>query len=368
MRIVHLSTVHRTRDNRICNKECGGLLSRGYDLRLLIRADHDETAPVPIKALPTPRNRLERLTLTQFRAWRALTKLRPDLVHVHDPELIPLARWWTRLHKSSWIFDAHEHLIDQIDTKPYLKPWQCRLAKWYARWLTRQADKHADGIVAATPRIAQQYSNPNVVVVHNFPWLKDFCTEPAPVAGRLVYTGDLTEERRFSFMVDVAHRLRELVPSAHLVLAGAFRGPSAKEMEAKVDGDVVQYLGLLPPEEVPDVIASASVGLIFLAPLPNYLTSLPTKVFEYMASAVPFAASDFPAWRESFGCHEAGIFVDSSDVEAAARALAELLNDPERTAELGRNGRRAVQEHYTFESELDSLVEVVERAVAPKTR
>ena len=363
MRIVHLSTVHRTRDNRIYNKECGGLLSDGYDVRLVVRAEHDENDPVPIAALPAPRNRIQRLTLTQLQAWRKLNSLRPDLLHIHDPELIPMARLWGSRHKVAWIFDAHEHLVDQIDTKPYLKPWQRRAAKAYAAWLTRQADQHADGIVAATERIADQYRNRNVGVVHNYPWLRDFVNEPAPVPGRLVYTGDLTEERRFSFMVQVAHRLREMVDHAHLVLAGSFRGRSGISLQGSIDGDVVRHLGLLPPAQVPDVIASASVGLIFLDPLPNYLTSLPTKVFEYMASSVPFAASDFAHWKASFGTHEAGIFVDSSDAQAAATALASIITDPTRLASMGRAGRLAVEQYYNFEGELDQLLTVVERAV-----
>lgn len=122
----------------------------------------------------------------------------------------------------------------------------------------------------------------------------------------------------------------------------------------------VDYCGLVPPAELPGVISGARVGLIFLERLPNYENSLPTKVFEYMASGVPFLATDFPAWRELFGDADAGVFVDTDDPAAVAAALGELISDPQRCAELGRNGRRAIEERFGFEAEAAKLVGVVD--------
>ncbi|HSO70174.1 MAG TPA: glycosyltransferase family 4 protein [Arachnia sp.] len=359
--IVHLSTVHRTRDNRIYNKECGALLDAGFDVTLVVRADGPEAGPVPVVAMRTPSNRLARLTLSQAEAWRHLARLRPGLVHIHDPELIPLAWIWARTHGAKWVFDAHENLVKQIATKPYLKPWQRGLARAYASVLTGWADRGADGIVAATDSIAGQFRNPRTAVVFNYPWLRDFAAAPSPVPGRLVYAGDLTEERKLSFMLEVTHRLRERVPSAHLLLAGKLVGARAEAVARLIDGDVVRHLGLLPPREVPPVIASAQVGLIFLEPLPNYVTSLPTKLYEYMAAGVPFAASDFAFWRDTFGPLDAGVFVDSANVSATVDALAELLEDPSRCAVMGARGRAAVEDRFTFEAQALRLVELVER-------
>lgn len=324
-KIVHLSTVHRTHDNRVFNKECRLLVERGFDVTLVIRAEVDEPSPVPVSALPTPKSRLERLTKTQVLAWRRLSDLKADLVHIHDPELIPMAWLWTRLHRAMLVFDAHEDLVKQISTKPYLKPWQRVLARAYARLLTRWADKGADGFVAATPDIAAGFANRNTVVVHNYPWLSEFDVAVDRVPGRVVYAGDLSEERKLSLMIEAAHLVRGEVPDAHLILAGKTAGGGAKEKLREVDGDVVRYVGLLPPAEVPGLVAQAEVGLILLEPLPNYTTSLPTKLFEYMAAGVPFVASNFPAWVEKFGPLEAGVFVDSESAEVVAEAVVGLL-------------------------------------------
>lgn len=348
------------RDNRIYNKECGALLDAGFEVTLVVRGDGPDGGTVPVVALRPPSSRLARLTLSQAEAWRQLSRLRPGLVHIHDPELIPLAWLWARTHAASWVFDAHENLGKQIATKPYLKPWQRGLARTYARLLTRWADRGADAVVAATDSIARQFGNPRTTVVFNYPWLRDFTAAPSAVPGRLVYAGDLTEERKLSFMLEVTRRLRARVPTAHLVLAGKLVGERAEELAKEIDGEVVRHLGLLPPRDVPPVIASAQVGLIFLEPLPNYVTSLPTKLYEYMAAGVPFAASDFPFWRDTFGPLGAGVFVDSSDVSATVDALTELLLDPERCAAMGARGRAAVEDRFTFEAQARRLVELVE--------
>lgn len=359
--IVHLSTVHRTRDNRIYNKECRALLDAGEDLTLVIRGEGDEDSPVPIRSLPIPRSRLGRLTLTQWRAWRTLDGLRPRLLHIHDPELIPMALAWGRLRQAAVVFDAHEDLVKQVETKPYLRPWQRRIARSYARFLTRLADRHMDGVVAATEDIAAGFSHPNTQVVFNYPWLSDFSPVPAPESGRMVYTGDLTQERKLSFMIDVAGKVREVVPEAHLVLAGAL-GKGMGTVAERFDGDLVRYVGLLAPVDLPALIGSAEAGLIFLEPKPNYLNSLPTKLFEYQAAGVPVVASDFPVWQARFGSAGSVLFVDSDDVEMTAAAVAGLLRDPRRRAEMSAAGRRAIEREFNFESQTDALLGVVGRA------
>lgn len=363
-RIVHLSTVHRTRDNRIHNKECKALLAAGHDLTLVVRADEDETTPVPIAALPTPSGRLERVLGLQRTAWGRVSALKPEILHIHDPELIPFALAYRARHRATKIvYDAHEDLVGQISTKPYLAGWRRPVARLAAAALIGLADRGFDAVVAATEPVRARFPHAQrrSVVVRNYPWLSDYSADPHPVPGRVVYVGDLTEERKLTFMLDVIERVRADVPEAHLVLAGRPGRECEDTLKARADGVAVTHLGLLPPDEVPGVTASAQVGLVFLQPLPNYLTSLPTKLFEYMASSVPYLASDFPHWRASFEAHHAGRFADTEDLGATAQALVEMLRDPAGCREMGANGRAVIERELNFEAEARTLVDVVAR-------
>ncbi|MDN6624829.1 MAG: glycosyltransferase [Acidipropionibacterium jensenii] len=363
-RVVHLSTVHNGHDNRVFNKEARAVAAAGYDFHLVISAERDGLDDgVPVVALHRTGGRVLRMLAGQPEAWRALSRLRPQLLQIHDPELIPMALLWGRSHRCKVIYDAHEDLVGQVDTKPYLNRLTRPLVRCTARILVGLADRGADSIVAATETVAAGFGNSRTVVVHNYPWLANFTVDPAPVAGRLVYAGDLSQERRLSFMIDVVRALRERVPKAHLVLAGRPLKGCGPVVEAAVAEGLVDHLGLVAPTRVPAVLASAQVGLVFLEPLPNYVRSLPTKLFEYMAAQVPFCASDFPAWRQMFAGYHAGRFADSESVQAAVQVLAEMLEDPAGCARMGAAGRAAVDRGLTFEAQAQVLLDLTAQLV-----
>lgn len=364
-RVVHLSTVHHSRDNRVVNKEARGLTEAGFDLTLVITAEHDATDPVRVRALPAVSGRRARLTVSQRNAWRVLGELRPDVLQIHDPELVPLALRWRRRHGTRIIFDAHEDLVKQIDTKPYLSERARPLVRRVAQRLVSLADTF-DAVIAATESVAANFSNPRTVVVRNYPWLSDFAApEVATIPGRVIYAGDLSEERKLSFMCDAIKVARNRVPDAHLSLAGRLL-PGADAVLAAQPPGLVDHVGLLAPAQLPEFMAQAQLGLVFLAPLPNYLESLPTKLFEYMGAGVAFVASDFPFWQQEFGSYDAGQFMPSDDPTAAGEQIARLLSQPDECRRLGDNGRRAVHEHLNFESQLPALVEVTEELLAER--
>lgn len=354
-RVVHLSTVHHSWDNRILNKECRALAEAGIDVHLVISADEDRTSHgVPIHAI-RHRGRLARLVGSQWEAWQQLRRLRPSLLHVHDPELIPLMVLWGRVGGARIVYDAHEDLVKQIATKPYLRGPQQAVARRAAKALVGLADRRCDAVVTVIEEIAQHFSTTRggcprpVVVVRNLPWMADF--PPAAVRRNdpvAVYTGDISEERGYSRMVDAV----EQVPGARLVLAGRSLVPTDR-VEGHED---VEMLGLVPPAELPGILARARVGLVLLDRLPNYAHSLPTKLVEYMASGIPFLATDFAYWRQLFEDAEAGVFVDVDDLDAVREALERLLTDPDECSRLGANGRRAVEERFSFDLEATGLV------------
>ena|GEM_PF-77198 len=357
--VVHLSTVHHTHDNRVFNKEARAMAEAGYDFHLVIRADRDGVDDgVPIIALH-PGGRLRRLVCGQWEAWSVLERLHPDVLQIHDPELIPMALVFKARSGCAVIFDAHEDLVGQIDTKPYLNRLTRPVARGVARALTGMADRHADVIVAATDTIADAYSHARTVQVRNFPWQRNFTVDPQPVPGRLVYVGDLTEERKLSFMIEVVQRLHAGNPVVRLHLAGRVTDECLTVVERAVAEGIVTYHGMVGPTEVPQIISSAQIGLVMLEPLPNYTRSLPTKLFEYMASGVPFCASNFDAWQQMFGGWGAGVFVDTESLDATCAGLAQLLADPQRCARMGQAGAQAIADQLNFESQsriLEALV------------
>ncbi|MDQ9075805.1 glycosyltransferase, partial [Cutibacterium avidum] len=308
-------------------------------------------------------NRIDRLTRRQAKVWKALDRVNPDLVHIHDPELIPLVLAWKKLRGRAAVFDAHEDLVAQIDGKEYLSPKIKPVARTVAKALVTMADKGFDGVVAVTDGVAEDFGHRNQKLVHNYPLLSSFDTtvEGEKVPGQIVYVGMLSKGRQTDKMFDM---MALMDGDARLVIAGK-QDPEVAYLFDELDKHPrVDYCGSIPVDEVPGLLASSVIGLVFLEPLPNYVNSLPTKLFEYMAAGIPFISTDLPFLVNMLEKWDCGVFVDTSkDAKAAAEATKELLADPERCKRLGENGRRAIAEEFNFEADVDALVTVEERAL-----
>ncbi len=361
-RIAHVSTIHQPRDNRIFNKECCSLAKAGADQWLICtqEGDIEERGVKTVGIGKRSRGFFHRLVVSQIKTWKALNRINPDLVHAHDPELIPTVWLWKTLHRKKAIFDSHEDLVGQMDDKPYIPKLVRPLALWYAKLLVKWADNGFDGIVAATPHIKSLFKNKNRVIVHNYPYLNDFpVVDSEVVPGRVVYVGMLSLGRQVDLMLDTV----AAVPEATMVIAGGTDEDTASLIEKATEGDQVSYLGKIPLAEVSGLLASGYVGFVFLQPLKNNIDALPTKLFEYLASGVPAIVTGFPALKEKLSPYDCCVFVDTSTVDEPIKALRELIEDPTRRNLMGENGRKAFEEVFNFDKEVPSLIAVSKTAL-----
>jgi hypothetical protein len=96
--------------------------------------------------------------------------------------------------------------------------------------------------------------------------------------------------------------------------------------------------------------------MVTLYPTPNYLEILPTKLLEYMAASIPVIAYNLPLVRPIVEEASCGLLVEPGDIEQMAKAMAHILNHPTEAQEMGRRGREAVVERYSWEREGKKLI------------
>jgi hypothetical protein len=111
--------------------------------------------------------------------------------------------------------------------------------------------------------------------------------------------------------------------------------------------DYVTFTGRVGPAEIAQFLSTAHIGISPdpLSPLNDVSTM--NKTMEYMSFALPVVAFDLAETRISGGDAveylPAAATVDDDVVEQFAVAVAKLLDDPERRADLGLAGRRRAE-------------------------
>jgi glycosyltransferase involved in cell wall biosynthesis len=149
----------------------------------------------------------------------------------------------------------------------------------------------------------------------------------------------------------------------HFVFVGA--GDSYDEL-VSLAGDLgiaerVTFTGRVPDETVFEVLSTADVGL---SPDPlNPLNDVSTmnKTMEYMAFELPVVAFDLKETRVSAG--PAAVYAPPNDTDAFAEAILELLDDSERRAEMGRQGRERVERDLAWRHQAPRYLSVYESLV-----
>jgi len=375
--IVHLTTVHPRNDARILLKQVLTLAQAKQWSTTLVVADGKGAAvherdgiTVPIRDVGRPPwGRLGRAILGTWRAFREVHRLQADVVHFHDPELIPVGILLRLLgHKVT--YDVHEDAPRQILSKHWLPRILRHPTAWILSLLEWVGAKVFDAIVPATPKIAERFPPNKTVIVQNFPVLAELAAPDNVFYPRrppaFVYVGGISVLRGAWEMVQSLEYLHEAT-NVRLELAGYFSPAGLEaELQSLPRWVAVKFHGYVSRSQVAELLGGVRAGLVVLHPTPNHSDAYPVKMFEYMAAGLPVIASDFPLWRdiiEDAGC---GLLVNPLDPKAIAVAMQWLLDHPEEAENMGRRGRRAVERTYNWERESIKLLALYDRLLGEK--
>jgi glycosyltransferase involved in cell wall biosynthesis len=364
VRVVQLTSAHLVFDPRIFYKISKSLLRAGYEVTVVGRHNRNETVEgVHIAAVPKVGGRLHRMTVTLWQIYRKALALDGDIYHFHDPELIPVALR-LKLAGKHVVYDAHENLPGTVLYKDYLPKRMRGAVAWTAEHLERFASGRFSAVIGATPPIANRFRrvNPRSVVVHNFPVPEEMGRDHplawehrAPV---VAYVGSISRERGIFELCQAMSRLQPAT-GCRLALAGWFSPPALKEEISKLPGARrVDCLGRLSREQVAELLGRVRAGILALHPEPNFISSKPTKLFEYMWAGIPVVASDFPVWREIIEKAGCGLLVDPLKPNEIAEAIEYLLTHPAAAEEMGLRGCATAKKLFNWESEEKTLLDL----------
>ena len=128
--------------------------------------------------------------------------------------------------------------------------------------------------------------------------------------------------------------------------------------ELAVD-DIVRFTGRAPDALVAELMSTADVGLCPDPKSPLNDVSTMNKTMEYMAFGLPVVAFDLTETRVS--AQDAAIYAEPNDVKGFARAIADLIDDPDERARMARRGRDRVEQVLAWPMQSPAYVAVYRR-------
>jgi len=356
-KICHLTSVHKEGDSRIFHKECKSLAKAGFDVNLVVAGVEDnEIDGVKIFGVEKVKsNRLLRMTKTVNKVLAKALEINADIYHVHDPELLMIAGKLKRNGKKV-IYDSHEDLPRQILEKRYIPSFARKIISKIIENLENKKAAKIDGIVTATEYINERFLkiNKNSVNINNFPIIEefDFHDNWDKKENAVCYIGSIYHTRG---VFELIKSLENTDVKIHL--AGNYNSEDLREKLTKLKGwkNVIEW-GFIGREKINEILKLSKAGIVTLHPTESYKVALPVKMFEYMASGIPVIASDFPLWKSIIIDAKSGVCVNPADINAIKNAIVELLHNDEKSKEMGKNGRKAVEEKYNWDIEAGKLI------------
>lgn len=362
--VVHLTTVHHPYDVRIYHKECLSLYKAGYNV-YLIAPDSNNDKEVPIKhiKLKTYNSRLKRMIFGTFDAYRKAKKIKANVYHFHDPELMIVA-WLLKNRKNVVVYDVHEDFITSLIKKDYLNKWLKKIIKNTFKTIEKFFTRKFKKVLAEKYYIE---NHPDGHYILNYPILNDDIDKHErtyeTLDNALIYTGNVDVQRG----AYIHARLPLIHHDIECYVIGKCDETYANKMFDIAGGhkDRLKIDGInrfVEKEAIEEAYYNRNwlAGLALFPPTDHYLRKELTKFFEYMNAGIPILCSNFPAWKQFIEEYDCGIAVDPFNEEEIRDAIEFLRNNPDEVKRMGENGKRAVHENLNWDTQAKKLVQLYE--------
>ncbi|MBQ3292623.1 MAG: glycosyltransferase [Mogibacterium sp.] len=359
-KICHMTSVHKSNDIRIFEKECSSLAKKPeYKVWLVAQGDSRNENNVEVIGIgEKPSSRIKRILLFSRQVYKESKKLDADVYHFHDPELLPFGLMLKKQGKKV-IFDSHENYSYQIKTREYMKPALRKIISASYYRLETMAAKHFDAVIFPCKMNGKhpfEGRSKRPVFINNAPIFTENDTDRAAQQDSeftACYVGGLSEPRGITKSILAASKA-----GVKLVLAGRFDSDSYEQkLRAMPEFECVDYKGQCSHEEVYNILASCSVGLSVLQNVGQYkiIETLPTKVYEYMQMKMPVIMGISSYAKELNDEYKFAELVDPGNEDEIAEAINRLRKDPEKCQEMGNNGYELVKNHLNWAVEEEKL-------------
>ena len=368
--ICFLTCVFGREDSLIVFRQGRSLVEAGFKVTYLLcdglpsEIKYGMTMISVDKAPTSIKDRLRRCT-------KALKKyiqehdFKVDLIQISEPELLPLG---LELKKMGFkvVYNLREWYPDYYARKFSNKLLRRLVNKMVEGYLTYISNRY-DGVFSCMPEMRSYIQKVMPCKyfedVANFPIvnnefslsLEDYCKRENIIS----YFGSIYN---ISCQEEFLDAIDE-IPSVRYLLAGVFYSDEYKNrVMAKPAWKKVTFKNGFRREELSGIINCSVMGNVMKdfnqTETPQGSYSI-IKIFESMEAAIPVILARVPLYEKMVEKYNCGICVDPHNPEEIRKAIVYLLDHKEEAYQMGQNGRRAVIEEFSWDSQVKGYLNVI---------
>jgi len=337
---------------------CSSLAKKGFDVTLIgrLKKNSQPTVNQPFKqvrfSLFFEKGPLFYIEMN-IRLFFYLLK-KADVVCSIDLDTLPAGYWAARLSKKKLIYDAHEYFteVPELVNRPKIQ----KIWLWIEKTFVPKVDAAYTVCESLKTIFIEKYNKP-FEVIRNVPFENK--NEPNLVLQKekkiILYQGALNDGRGLEEMILAMKHLKdyEFWLAGEGDLSNYLREQSAKNEV----GNRVKFLGMILPQNLPELTKQADVGLNLLENKGlNYYYSLANKTFDYIQAGIPALHMDFPEYKLINDKYQIGVLLENLEVKTLVNAIEQIFKSPKHYSTLKANCKTAAKE-LTWENEEKKLIE-----------
>ncbi len=373
--ICFLSNGFSRRDSLIVYRFGRTLVKKGYKVTYLLRdgQPEEERYGIIMSSVGEKASSLRGRILSATKVFKTFLKNHSaDVYVVSEPEMLQVGLWLKR-RGNKVVFSLREWYPVYYTNKV-----SNRFAKKAIEWLCERyfnyVAKKLDAVFNCMPEMHDYIKHVMPCRyfedVANFPVVnKDFSLSYEEYSKReniISYFGSIYNISCQEEFLDAL----ESFPNVKYLLAGVFYNADYQErVMAKPAWKQVEFINGFTREQLPGIINRSIMGNVVKdfdqTETPQGSYSI-IKIFETMEAAVPVILAKVPLYEKMVEKYHCGICVKPHSVDDFRAAIEYLLTHKEEAYQMGQNGRRAVLEEFSWDSQAKNVMKVISKLTEDK--
>lgn len=166
---------------------------------------------------------------------------------------------------------------------------------------------------------------------------------------KFLMVGNLLRAKGIEEYFEASKKIKAKYPAVECNLAGKylpsnFDSISKEKFDEIINSDVINYLGNIKYEEMPDIYNQSTIFV-----LPSYGEGLPKSALEAASTGMPLIMNDVAGCRECIINNRNGLLIKSKDADGLFLAMESLIKETNLIRSMGNESIEIIKEKFSLE-------------------